>query len=63
MPCRSIIQIGRAPECDFVLRADTVSSRHAVLVVGEVNRHLLIDQESANGTRVAGVGGGETKRS
>ncbi len=62
MPCRAIIRIGRGAESDYHISSSTVSSDHALLVVGESGQHLLIDHESVNGTRVAGVDGGERIR-
>ena len=59
MPCRRIISIGRRAGSDYQINSNTVSSDHALLVVGESSRHLLIDHESVNGTRVAGTDGGE----
>ena len=47
------LQIGRADECDVVLRDPGASRRHALLYLGS---HLAIeDLESRNGTRVRGV--------
>ena len=62
MPCRQIISIGRRPGSGYQISSNTVSSDHALLVVGDSNRHLLIDHESVNGTRVGGVDGGERIR-
>ena len=45
------ILIGRSPECDFVLRDDSVSARHAGLSRQE-GYLLLEDLDSANGTYV-----------
>ena len=46
------ILIGRSPDCDFVLRADSVSARHAGLSRQE-GYLLLEDLDSANGTYVS----------
>ena len=62
MPCRQIIRIGRRGGSDYEITSDTVSSDHALLIVGASSRHLLIDQASVNGTRVAGTDGGERIR-
>lgn len=59
MPCRKIIKIGRGPDNDIVLSSSAVSSEHALLLVGQDGQHLLIDRNSANGTRVAGVNDGD----
>jgi hypothetical protein len=47
------ISIGRATNCDVVLRLSYVSKLHAHLVT-EGERHRLVDQGSANGTEVNG---------
>lgn len=46
--------IGRAPNCDVVLRLSFVSKLHAHLVVEEGQPLRLVDLESANGTMVRG---------
>ena len=46
--------IGRAPNCDIVLRLSFVSKLHAHLVVEEGQPLRLVDVESANGTSVNG---------
>ena len=58
MPCKKIITIGRADRNDLVLHSAAVSSEHALLLVGQDDQHLLVDRDSANGTRVAGVDDG-----
>ncbi|MDQ7832296.1 MAG: FHA domain-containing protein [Desulfovibrionaceae bacterium] len=45
--------IGRAPECAVVLPDRAVSSRHALLRIGETSAEL-IDQESLNGMHLEG---------
>ena len=59
MPCIKIINIGRGNQNEYILESDAVSSNHALLLVGAGTQHLLIDKNSANGTRVAGVNDGE----
>ena len=58
MSCKKIIAIGRADKNDLVLQSPAVSSEHALLLVGQDDQHLLVDRNSANGTRVAGVDDG-----
>ena len=62
MPCRRIISIGRDARSDYKLDSTAVSSDHALLIVGDGHQHLLIDRNSRNGTRVAGVDGGSRIR-
>src|SRR5262249_20060955 len=45
--------IGRSPDNDLVLPDDEVSRRHAAIRL-EDDTHVLIDLESANGTRLNG---------
>lgn len=52
------LAIGRAPECDVVLADDSVSRRHAELVILEDGSLLLIDCHSTRGTRLHAPGGG-----
>ena len=59
MPCRKIIKIGRGPANDIVLNSGAVSLEHALLLVGQDGQHLVIDRNSANGTRIAGVNNGD----
>ena len=58
MPCRKIIKIGRGYGNDLILDSGAVSAQHALLLVGHDGQHLLIDRNSANGTRIAGVDDG-----
>jgi FHA domain len=48
------ISVGRARNCDMVMRDPSVSKLHAHLKIGEAGRLDLIDLGSANGTRVNG---------
>lgn len=48
------ISIGRAPNCDVVLRVPFVSKLHAQVVVRDDGGLELTDQGSANGTEVNG---------
>lgn len=48
---KSLITIGRSPECDFVLNSPEVSWEHCTLSIIQ-NRVLCIDKNSSNGTRV-----------
>src|SRR5215469_15191369 len=45
--------IGRSPDNDLVLPDDEVSRRHAAIRLVD-DSHVLVDLESANGTRVNG---------
>jgi hypothetical protein len=47
------LTLGRAPECELVFADDTVSRRHALLVLRE-GRWFLKDLGSSNGTLVNG---------
>lgn len=44
--------IGRGSECDFVVSDDTVSRRHAVMVIEGDNEIRVADSNSTNGTFV-----------
>jgi len=48
------ISLGRAPNCDIVVRTSFVSKLHAHFLVGEGNELRLSDQRSANGTSLNG---------
>lgn len=48
------ISVGRARNCDVVLRLPFVSKLHAHLFQGEDGSLTLVDQRSANGTQVNG---------
>jgi hypothetical protein len=48
------ISVGRARNCDIVMRDPSVSKLHAHLKLGDAGRLDLIDLGSANGTRVNG---------
>jgi pSer/pThr/pTyr-binding forkhead associated (FHA) protein len=52
-PYATLISVGRARNCDVVLRASTVSKLHAQFVVQE-GGWQLVDRESANATEVNG---------
>ena len=56
------ISIGRAPNCDVVIRLPFVSKLHAHLVVHEDGSFALADNRSSNGTEVNGreLAAGET---
>ncbi len=53
------ISLGRAPNCDIVLRVPSVSKLHAHLLVRPGDRRAdvfdLVDQGSHNGSRVNGI--------
>jgi predicted component of type VI protein secretion system len=44
--------IGRSPECDLVLADDSVSRRHAELLVLDHGQLFLVDCQSTHGTRL-----------
>ncbi len=48
-----IITVGKSPECDVILKGDTVSRLHAQIAVYD-NHIEIIDLESTNGTFVNG---------
>jgi len=52
LPSSGALTIGRSSSCDVRIDHTSVSRKHAVLHLGEVNR--IEDTGSANGTRVAG---------
>jgi len=52
-PYSTLISVGRARNCDVVLRASTVSKLHAQFIVEEAG-WKLVDRESANKTLVNG---------
>ncbi len=45
--------VGRSTECDITLPDPTVSRRHALIVL-RVDRHVLLDDRSMNGTFLNG---------
>ena len=47
--------LGRAPDCDISLAADTSVSRSHARIVYESSRHVLSDDGSSNGTSVNGA--------
>ena len=49
------VVIGRAPECQIVLRDVGISRNHAKLVVGDDLTVRIVDLKSKNGTQVNGV--------
>ena len=49
------VVIGRAPDCQIVLRDVGISRNHAKLVVGEDGTVRIVDLKSKNGTQVNGV--------
>ena len=59
MPIQRIIRIGRRQDNDYRLSSSSASANHALLIVGSADRHLVIDHNSSNGTRVAGFRDGE----
>jgi FHA domain len=52
-PYSTLISVGRARNCDVVLRASTVSKLHAQFIVQE-GGWRLVDRQSANATEVNG---------
>jgi hypothetical protein len=52
-PYSTLISVGRARNCDVVLRASTVSKLHAQFLVQE-GGWQLVDRESSNSTEVNG---------
>jgi transcriptional regulator with PAS, ATPase and Fis domain len=52
LPPRAELTVGRAEECDVVVRDDSVSRRHAIVRAG--TPPTIEDVGSANGTRVGG---------
>jgi len=53
-PYRDRISIGRARNCDVVVRHKSVSKLHAHVRIDEAGAHTLTDVGSHNGTRVDG---------
>ena len=53
LAANSPVSIGRSPSCEFVLRDDSVSRRHAMLV-RDGNRVVITDLGSTNGTFLNG---------
>jgi hypothetical protein len=47
------IGVGRARNCDVVLRFPSISKLHAQILVGEPR--MILDLDSANGTKVEGI--------
>jgi DNA-binding NtrC family response regulator len=53
LPASGIVRIGRSPECDITIDADSVSRAHIELRIGDDIE--LVDLGSSNGTRVRGA--------
>lgn len=51
---KPVTLIGRAPECDIVLKASDVSKRHCQILLQPEDQVFVEDLESVNGTRVNG---------
>ena len=52
--------IGRDPSCDIVVADDSVSRKHAELIVTEKGVFLLIDRDSTNGSFIRRSGNWES---
>jgi hypothetical protein len=53
LPLRSLVVIGRATDCDFVVADATVSAKHAIMTLSD-GAWVLRDAGSSNGTYVNG---------
>tara|TARA_A100001015_G_C15043650_1_gene741704 strand:+ start:3118 stop:3780 length:663 start_codon:yes stop_codon:yes gene_type:complete len=47
-----VITVGRSAKNDFSISDETVSLEHALIIVNNVNKILLVDRASKNGTRL-----------
>jgi pSer/pThr/pTyr-binding forkhead associated (FHA) protein len=52
MTIKNIITIGRGHDADYRIDNESVSKEHALLIVSNGSRDLLIDCASTNGTRL-----------
>lgn len=52
---RSPVIVGRRADCDLLLGADSVSSRHGAFLLGPGSDLQYVDYASTNGTLVDGV--------
>jgi len=52
MAVKKIITIGRSDESDYRVDSESVSNEHAMLIVSDSEKCLLIDCGSTNGTRL-----------
>jgi hypothetical protein len=59
MSVKDIIKIGRSSESNYRVDEDSVSNDHAILIISEGGKYLLIDCNSMNGTRLPNRSGGE----
>lgn len=50
MAVKKIIKIGRSDESDYRVNSESVSNEHAMLIVSDREKCLLIDFASTNGT-------------
>jgi pSer/pThr/pTyr-binding forkhead associated (FHA) protein len=57
MTIRETITIGRMNGSDYQVDSESVSNEHALLVVSDSGKYLLIDCGSTNGTRVPAQSG------
>lgn len=52
MAIKNVLQIGRSRESHYIIKSESASNEHAMLIVSDTGRYLLIDCDSTNGTRV-----------
>ena len=52
MAIKNVLQIGRSRESHYIIKSESASNEHAMLIVSDTGKYLLIDCDSTNGTRV-----------
>ena len=60
MAIKKIITIGRSGGSDYRVDSESVSNEHAMLIVSDRGKCLLIDCASTNGTRLPSKSGAES---
>lgn len=60
MAIKKIINIGRSVESDYRIDSEAISNEHAMLIISDREKFLLIDCGSTNGTRLLSQSGAES---
>ena len=61
MAIKKIINIGRSVESDYRIDSEAISNQHALLIISDRGKFLLVDCASTNGTRLLSQSGAELK--
>ena len=60
MAIKKIINIGRSVESDYRIDSEAISNQHALLIISDRGKFLLVDCASTNGTRLLSQSGAES---